>query len=134
MLDFAYQNIGFDLKQLIGVLHCDLQVAIHEGLVEFQAIANFTDNCHITVMTLSTLQVHALLSHIHARHAGCHSFLSAVKHGTTLTRTEVFLENGPVKLLQSFFDRLPDHQIDIERGSTHPTDLETEVSHFSRVL
>ena len=24
LLDFAYQNIGFDLKQLIRVLHCDL--------------------------------------------------------------------------------------------------------------
>ena len=49
-------------------------------------------------------------------------------------RTESFLENSPAKLLQSFFDRLPDHQIDRERGSTHPTDLGMEVSHFSRVL
>ena len=49
-------------------------------------------------------------------------------------RTESFLENSPAKLLQSFFDRLPDHQIDIERGSTHPTDLEMEVNHSSSVL
>ena len=34
----------------------------------------------------------------------------------------------------SFFDRLPDHQTDIERGSTHPTQLEMEVDHFSKVL
>ena len=33
LLDFAYQNIGFNLKQLIGVLCCDLQVTIHKGLV-----------------------------------------------------------------------------------------------------
>ena len=139
MLDFAYQNIGFDLKQLIGVLCCDLQVAIHEGLAEVQddileAIANFTDNFHITVTMLSAPQVCALLDHMHARCAGSHSFLAAVRHGTTLMRTESFLKNGPAKLLQSFFDRLPDHQIDIERGSTHPTDLEMEVNHFSRVL
>ena len=49
-------------------------------------------------------------------------------------RIESFLKNGPAKLLQSFFDRLPDHQIDIERGSIHPTDLEMEVNHFSSVL
>ena len=61
LLDFAYQNVGFDLKQLIRVLHCDLQVAIHKGLVEVQddleAIANFTDNFHITVTMLSAPQV-----------------------------------------------------------------------------
>ena len=47
---------------------------------------------------------------------------------------ESFLKNGPAKLLQSFFNRLPDHQINIEKGSTCPTDLEMEVNHFSRVL
>ena len=92
-------------------------MTIHEGLVRF------TDNFHITVMTLSAFQVHALLDHMCARCAGSHSFLSAVKHGTTLTRAESFLENGPAKLLQLFLDRLLDHQINIERGSTHPTDL-----------
>ena len=81
---------------------------------------------------LSDSQVCALLNHMHARHAGSHSFLAAVSCGTTLTRT--FLKNGPVKLLQSFFNRLPDHQIDIERGSTCLTDLEMEVNHFSSVL
>ena len=139
LLDFAYQNIGFHLKQLIEVLHCDLQVAIHEGLVEVQddilkAIANFTDNFDITVTTLSAPQVCALLDHIHARCAGSHSFLAAVQHGTTLTRTESFLGNGLLKLLQSFFNQLPDHQIEIKRASTHPTELEMEVDHFSKVL
>ena len=69
-----------------------------------------------------------------ARHAGSHYLLAAVRHGPTLIRTESFLNNGHAKLLQSFFDRLSDHQINIERGSNHPTDLETEVNHFSRVL
>ena len=139
LLDFAYCNIGFNLKQLIKVLHCDLQVAIHEGLVEVQddileAIANCTDNFHITVKTLSAPQVHALLDHMHARHAGSHSFLAAVQCGTALMGTESILQNGPTKLLQSFFDQLPDYQINIDRGSTHPTQLEMEVNHFSKVL
>ena len=139
LLDFAYQNVGFNLKQLIRVLRYDLQVAIHEGLVKVQddlleAIANFTDNFHITITMLSAPQVHALLDHMHARHAGSHSFLAAVRCGMTVTRTESFLKNGPAKLLQSFFDRFPDHQMDIERGLTHLTDLEMEVNHFSSVL
>ena len=107
-------NIGFNLKQLIKVICCDLQVAIHEGLVQvwddiLKAIANFTDNFHITVTTLSAPQVHALLDHMHARHVGCHFFLAAVWCGATLMRTESFLLNGLTKLLQSFFDQLPDH-------------------------
>ena len=114
-------------------------MAIHKGLIKVQddlleAIANFTDNFHITVTMLSAPQVCALLDHMHTRHAGSHSFLAAIRRGTTLTKMESFLENSPTKLLQSFFDRLPDHQIDIERGSTHPMDLEMEVNHFSRVL
>ena len=83
---------------------------------------------------LSAPQVHALLDHMHARHAGSHSFLAAIRQGTTLTRPESFLQRGPTQLLQFFFDRLPDHQTDIERGSTHPTQLESEVDHFSKAL
>ena len=71
---------------------------------------------------------------MHARCAGSHSFLAAIQQGMTLTRPESFLQNGPTQLLQSFFDRLPDHQTDIERGSTHPTQMESEVDHFSKVL
>ena len=98
-------------------------MAIHKGLVTVQddileAIANFTNNFHITVTMLSAPQVHAQPDHMHARCVGSHSFLAAVQHGTTLTRTESFLRDGPTKLLQLFFDRLPGHQIDIERGST----------------
>ena len=133
-MDFAYCNICFDLKQLIKVLHCDLQVTIQKGLVKVQAdileaIANFVNNFHIKLTTLSAPQVHALLKHMHARRAGSHSFLDAVQQGTTLAR-----QNGPTQLLQSFFDRLTDHQTDIERGSTHPTQLETKVDPFSKVI
>ena len=71
---------------------------------------------------------------MHARCAGSNSFLAAVWWGTTLTRPESFLWNGPTQLLQSFFNRLPDHQTDIERGSTLPTQLEIKVDHFSKVL
>ena len=114
-------------------------MTIHEGLVKDQddileVIANFIDNFHIIVTTLSAPQVHALLDHMHARCAGSHSFLAAVRHGTTLMRPESFLPNGPTQLLQSFFNRLPDHQTDIERGSACPIQLEMEVNHFSKVL
>ena len=71
---------------------------------------------------------------MHARCAGSHSFLAAVWQGTTLMRPESFLWNGATQLLQFFFNGLPDHQTDIKRGSTHPTQLEMEVDHFSKVL
>ena len=65
------------MKQLIEVLHCDIQVTIHQGLVEAQtdilkAIAGFIDHFHIKVMTLSAPQVHALLDHMCAQCAGSH--------------------------------------------------------------
>ena len=68
-------------------------MTIHKGLVKVQAdileaIANFVDNFHIEVTTLSAPQVHALLNHMCARHAGSHSFLAAIQWGTTLTRPE----------------------------------------------
>ena len=85
-------------------------------------------------MMLSASQVHALLDHMCARCAGSHYFLATVRCGAPLTRTESFLKNVPTKLLQSFFNRLPDDQLNIGRGFTHPTDLEMEVSHFSKVL
>ena len=97
-------------------------------------IANVVDNFHIKVTILSAPQVHALLDHMHTRHAGSHSFLAAIQWGTTLTRQESFLWNGPTQLLQSFFDRLPDHQTDMERGWTHQTKRDSEVNHFSKVL
>ena len=84
LLDFSYHNVCFDLKQLIKVLCYDLQVTIYQGLVEVQAeipkmIANFIDNFHIEVTTLSAPQVCALLDHMCANHAGSHSFLAAIR-------------------------------------------------------
>ena len=93
LLDFCYQNICFNLKQLINVLHCDLQVTIHQGLAEVQAdilkmIGNFVDNFHIEVTILSAPQVHTLLDHLWSRCASSHAFLAAIKWGTTLTWPE----------------------------------------------
>ena len=139
LLDFSYHNICFNLKQLIEVLHCDLQVTIHQGLVEAQVdilevIASFVNHFHIKVTTLSAPQVHVLLDHMCARCACSHSSLVAIRQGTTSARLESFLERGPTHLLQSFFDRLPDHQAGIDRGSTHPTQLKSEVDRISQAL
>ena len=51
-----------------------------------------------------------------------------------ICKTGVLLERGPAHLLQSFFDRLPDHQAGINRGSTRPTQLENEVYQISQAL
>ena len=104
LLDFSYCNVCFDLKQLIKALHCNLQVTIHQRLVEAQAdilkvIASFIDHFHIKVTTLSAPQVHALLDHMHARCAGSHSFLAAIRGGTTSARPESFLE----RVLPTYF-------------------------------
>ena len=61
-----------------------MQVTIHQGLVEvmvdiLKVIANFVDNFHIEVTILSAPQVHTLLDHMHARCAGSHSFLTAIR-------------------------------------------------------
>ena len=53
LLDFANHNICFDIKQLVEVLHCNLQMSIHQGLTEAQAnilkaIAGFIDHFHIS--------------------------------------------------------------------------------------
>ena len=79
------------MKQLIEVLHCDLQVTIHQGLIEAQAdileaIAGSIDHFHIEMMTFSAPQVHALLDHMCDQHAGSHSFLAAIRQGTTPAR------------------------------------------------
>ena len=137
-MDFSYHNVSFDLKQLIKILCCDLQVTIHEGLVEVQAdilnaIAKFVDNFHIEVTTLSAPQVCALLNHMCARDAGSQLFLGCnqVRDNTYQARVFPVEWSYPVALV---LDRLPDHQTDIKRGSTHPTQMESEVDHFSRVL
>ena len=99
-----------------------------------EAIAGFIDNFHMEVTTLSAPQVHALLDHMCVRCAGSHSFLAAIRQGTTSARPESFLERGLTHLLQSFFDRLPDHQPNLDRGLTRPTKLETEFNQFRKTL
>ena len=69
-----------------------------------------------------------------ARCAGIHSFLTAIRRGTSSARPESFLRRGPTALLQSFLNRLPDHQADIDRGSTCPTELKNEVDQISQAL
>ena len=47
---------------------------------------------------------------------------------------ESFVDKGPSHLLQSFFDSLPDHQVDIKRGSTALTQIEVEVNSAAAAL
>ena len=54
-MDFAFRNITFDMKQLVEVLRCDLQVTIQEGLMETQT------------ELLETVARHEVY-----RHSGCH--------------------------------------------------------------
>ena len=121
------------MKHLVEVLKCDLQVTIQEGLMETQTelletIAGFMDHLQMEMITLSPPQMHALLDHLHARQAGGQALLDVIRCNNTSTQQESFLEKGPSHLLQSFFDSLPDHQVDIKRGSTALTQIEVEVN------
>ena len=58
-MDIAFHNITFDMKQLIQVLRCDLQVTIQEGLMETQTelletVAGFIDHFQMEMVTLSS--------------------------------------------------------------------------------
>ena len=71
-MDFAYRNVTYDVKQLVKVLHCDLQVTIHEGLMETQTelletVGSFVDHFQSEMATLSTPQMHALLDYLCTR-------------------------------------------------------------------
>ena len=74
-MDFTYQNVTFDINQLVEILHCDLQVTIHEGLLETQrdlleAIGGFIDQFQTEMTTLSPPQMQALLDHLCTRQGG----------------------------------------------------------------
>ena len=91
LVNFAYKNICFDMKQLVEVLRGDLQVMIQHGLTEVQedileAVKTFIDSFHIKVSTLSPPQVNTLLNYLCAYHVGSHSFLSTVKRSSTYTQ------------------------------------------------
>ena len=139
LMDFAYRNITFNMKQLVQVLRCDLQVTIQEGLMETQTellktIAGFIDYFQMEMITLSPPQMHTLLDHLHARWAGEQALLDVIRCSNTSTQLESFLDKGPSHLLQSFFDSLPDHQVDIKRGSTALTLIEVEVNSAAAAL
>ena len=117
-MDFTYQNITFDVNQLVKILRCDLQVTIHEGLMETQmdlleVIGGFIDQFQTEMATLSPPQMHALLDHLHTRWCGGQALLDAICWGEMSTRPESFLQNGPSQLLLNFYSSLPDHQINI---------------------
>ena len=83
-MDFAYRNVTFDMKQLVEVLHCDLQVTIHEGLMETQTelletVGSFVDHFQSEMSTLSPLQMHALLDHLSTRKGVVRSCLMPFK-------------------------------------------------------
>ena len=66
-MHFAYRNITLDMKQLVEVLKCDLQVTIQEGLMETQTelletIAGFIDHFQKEMITLSPPQMHCCLT------------------------------------------------------------------------
>ena len=106
LLDF-YHNVCFHLKQLIEVLHCDLQVTIHQELVEVQAdilkaIANFLDNFCLLLRCVLCLTIFVLDMLV--------AIPSWLPSGEVLhLQDQSFLQNGPMQLLKSFFDRLPDY-------------------------
>ena len=90
LMDFAFHNITFNMKQLIEVLRCDLQVTIQEGLMETQTelletVASFVDHFQTEMVTLSPPQIHALLDHLHTRWAGGQALLDTIHQGNTST-------------------------------------------------
>ena len=109
LMDFTYRNITFDMKQLVEVLRCELQVTMNEGLMETQmelleTISSFVGHFQSEMTTLSVPQVHALLDHLWTRRGGGQALLDAIWRGETSTQPESFLQNSPSQLLQDFFD------------------------------
>ena len=92
------------------------------------------DHFQMEMITLSPPQMHTLLDHLHARWAGGQALLDAVRRDNTSTWPESFPDKGPSHLLQSFFHSLPDHQVDIKRGSTALSQIEVEVSSAAAAL
>ena len=78
--------------------------------------------------------MHALLDHLCTRWAGGQALLDAIRCDNTSTWPESFLDKGPTHLLQSFFDSLPDHQVDIKKGLTALTQIEIEVNNAAAAL
>ena len=95
LMNFSYRTITFDMKQLVEVLRCDLQMTIQEGLMETQTellktIAGFIDHFQTEMITLSPPQMHALLDHLCTRWAGRHAQLDAIRCGQYINLARVF--------------------------------------------
>ena len=89
-MDFTYRNITFDMKQLVEVLWCDLQVTINERLMETQmelleTIGSIVDHFQSEMTTLSPPQMHTLLDHLWTRCGGGQALLNAIRRGETST-------------------------------------------------
>ena len=100
LMDFAYRNITYDMKQLVEVLRCDLQVTIHEGLMETQTklletVGSFVDHFQSEMATLLPSQMHVLLAHLHTRWAfgGGQALLDAIQRGEMSPRPESFISH-----------------------------------------
>ena len=90
LMYFTYQNVTFDMKQLVEVLQCDLQVTINDRLMETQmelleTIGSFVDHFQSEMTTLSPPQMHALIGHLWTRRDGGQALLDAIRRGETLT-------------------------------------------------
>ena len=99
-----------------------------------KTIAGFIDHFQMEMITLSPPEMHTLLDHLCTRWAGGQVLLDAIRCGNTSTQPESFLDKGPSNLLQCFFNSLPDHQVDIKRGSTALTQIEVEVNSTAATL
>ena len=89
-MDFVHCNITFNMKQLIEVLRCYLQVTIQEGFMEAQTallktVASFVNHFQMEMVTISPPQICALLDHLCTRWAGGQALLDAIHQGNTLT-------------------------------------------------
>ena len=93
-----------------------------------ETIGGFVDLFQSEMTTLSPPQMHALLDHLWTRCGASQVLLDAIQRGETSTRPESFLQNVPFQLNLDFYDALPDHQINIQKGLTALSHFKIEVN------
>ena len=138
-MDFAYRNVTYDMKQLVEVLWCDVQVTIHEGVMKTQTelletVGGFVDHFQSEMATLSPPQMHTLLDHLWTRCGGGQAFLGAIWRGETSTRPESFLQSGPSQLCLDFYIALSDHKSNIQKDLTTLSHYKIEVDNAAMAL
>ena len=99
-----------------------------------ETISGFVDHFQSQMTTLSPPQMHALLDHLQTRCSGGQALLDAIQRGETSTRPKSFLQNSPSQLLLDFYDALPDHQINIQKGLTALSHFKIEVDNAAVAL